>query len=313
LGLPSIGIDSNPVAAAIAAAKLEAPSAGAVVRAGQEILSAAKEPEAVPSGEFWRWCYHPDTLRDVCLIREALLEDCGSGRRRALRALMLGCLHGPLTKVTPSHLSNQMPRTYASKPAYAVKFWRAREMKPEKVDVLAVVKQRAERYFTSVPERTRGYIACGDSRTLPIRTGDKKVSWVVTSPPYYGMRTYVPDQWLRYWFLGGPPEVSYSNQDQLGHGSPEAFTDQLGKVWGNVARACADGARMVIRFGGIRDRREDPRDLLRDSIRKADCGWRLRTARSAGVATAGRRQASQFQADLLEPIEESDFYARLDG
>jgi hypothetical protein len=226
---------------------------------------------------------------------------------------MLGCLHGPLTKGTPSHLSNQMPRTYASKPAYAVKFWQAREMKPKKVDVLAVVKKRADRYFSSVPERTRGYIACGDSRSFPIRTGGKKVSWVVTSPPYYGMRTYVPDQWLRYWFLGGPAEVSYSNQDQLGHGSPEAFTDQLAKVWCNVARACVDGARMVIRFGGIRDRREDPWVLLRDSIRKADCGWRLRTARSAGVATAGRRQASQFQASLLDPIEEYDFYARLEG
>jgi hypothetical protein len=70
---------------------------------------------------------------------------------------------------------------------------------------------------------------------------------------------------------------------------------------------------MVIRFGGIRDRRADPRELLRSSIQKADCGWRLRTARSAGVATAGRRQANQFQAGLLDPIEEYDFYARLDG
>jgi hypothetical protein len=301
------------VAAAIAAAKLVAASAVAVVRVCQEILSAEKTPADMPAGEFWQWCYHPDTLHDLCLIREALLRDYRSARRRALRALMLGCLHGPLTKRVPSHLSNQMPRTYASKPAYAVKFWRASEMKPKKVDVLAVVKQRAERYFSSVPEKTEGYIACADSRTVPIRTGGQKVSWVVTSPPYYGMRTYVPDQWLRYWFLGGPADVSYSNDDQLGHGSPAAFTDQLGKVWGNVAQACAKGARMVIRFGGIRDRREDPRDLLRDSIRKADCGWLLRTARSAGVATAGRRQASQFQAGLSEPIEEYDFYARLDA
>ena len=105
--------------------------------------------------------------------------------------------------------------------------------------------------------------------------------------------------------------MSYSNQDQLGHGSPDAFTDQLGKVWANVACACADGARMVIRFGGIRDRRQNPRELLRTSFQKSDCGWRLRTARSAGVATAGRRQASQFHAGLLDPIEEYDFYARL--
>jgi hypothetical protein len=43
------------------------------------------------------------------------------------------------------------------------------------------------------------------------------VSRIVTSPPYYGMRTYLPDQWIRNWFLGGPPEVDYSIKGQLPH------------------------------------------------------------------------------------------------
>lgn len=121
LGLPSIGIDSNPVAAAIAEAKMVGPSAREVLRACREILSSRARPREVPSGEFWRRCYHPRTLRELCVIREALLEDCRSASRKALRALMLGALHGPLMKGKASYLSNQMPRTYAAKPAYAVK------------------------------------------------------------------------------------------------------------------------------------------------------------------------------------------------
>jgi hypothetical protein len=38
------------------------------------------------------------------------------------------------------------------------------------------------------------------------------------SPPYYGRRTYIPDQWLRNWFLGGSSNVEYSNDLQLAHG-----------------------------------------------------------------------------------------------
>lgn len=39
------------------------------------------------------------------------------------------------------------------------------------------------------------------------------------SPPYYGMRTYLPDQWLRLWFLGGPDYVEH----QLKHSGAVSF------------------------------------------------------------------------------------------
>lgn len=76
-----------------------------------------------------------------------------------------------------------------------------------------------------------------------------KGSWIVTSPPYYGMRTYIPDQWLRMWFLGGEPTVCYSSEKQITHGSPDEFAEQLRTVWRNVGTAAADDAKMVIRFG----------------------------------------------------------------
>jgi hypothetical protein len=134
---------------------------------------------------------------------------------------------------------------------------------------------------------------------------------VITSPPYYGMRTYRPDQWLRNWLLGGLPSVDYGMDGQLSHTSPAAFEAELHQVWLNVAGSSKRGAHLVCRFGGIRDRRAEPLTLVKNSL--AATPWRLTTVRSAGDARRGRRQASQFRAGAMEiPHEEHDLYAVLE-
>jgi hypothetical protein len=314
LALPSVGIDSNPVAAAIAEAKLVAATPERIVHVCKEILETTQQPR-VPKGSFWQMCYHPGTLRQLCTLRSGLRSSGRSPARSALRALILGRLHGPRPKYAPpSYLSNQMPRTYAAKPRYAVRFWRKHEMKPPEVDLLDLVRRKAAIYFGTLPPKVRGTVVCGDSTSTRLTSMvEHPANWVITSPPYYGMRTYLPDQWLRYWFLGGPSRVSYRSKAQLEHTSPEVFSQQLSEVWKNVAKACADGARLVVRFGGIRDRNQSPRDILWESFRLADSGWRITNVWSAGLATRGKRQAEQFQEDLRKPVAEFDVWARLDG
>ena len=109
----------------------------------------------------------------------------------ALRALVLGILHGPLRRGLPTYLSNQMPRTYATKPASAVKFWAARRMEPPFVDVLDAVRRRARFTLAEPPPPTPGWVWHGDSRELRPRPGTGPIRWIVTSPPYLGMRTYL--------------------------------------------------------------------------------------------------------------------------
>jgi hypothetical protein len=125
------------------------------------------------------------------------------------------------------------------------------------------------------------------------------------------MRTYIPDQWLRYWFLGGPPEVSYSYEDQLRHTSPVVFVEQLSAVWRNVGRACMPGGRLVIRFGGINDRKAEPQALLKDSL--ASAGWQVVTSRPAGSASSGKRQSKQFAREEKKALAEYDTYATWKG
>ena len=68
-------------------------------------------------------------------------------------------------------------------------------MKPPEVSVLDVVRRRAEFTLMAVPQSTQGYVRLGDAVTDVSQFG-RRFHWVITSPPYYGMRTYGPDQWL---------------------------------------------------------------------------------------------------------------------
>lgn len=308
VGLRSLGVDSSPVAAAITASKLVAASVDDILDEARSILL-ERTARHVPDSEFWQWAFHPTVLNALCRFREAFLEDCTTDARIALRGIVLGALHGPKQKTFPSYFSNQCPRTYAPKPTYATRFWQGRGLVPETIDVLAVIERRAKRYYRTSSNIT-GAVRLADSReaeALQPETPTTRFDWVITSPPYYGMRTYIPDQWLRNWFVGGPDAVDYTSRDQVVHTSPEDFARDLRQVWRNAENVCAEDAKMVIRFGGITDRRTNPLDLIKNSL--SDSGWRITTIRDAGAATRGKRQADAFLRKKSTPMNEFDVWA----
>ncbi len=309
VGLSSLGVDSSPVAAAISASKLVKTTSDEILAEARRMLTDQDSRQQLPEGEFWEWAYYPTVLDALCRFRSAFMEDCSSASRTALRGIILGALHGPKQKTFQGYFSNQCPRTYAPKPAYAVRFWRERELVPQPMDFLAVIQRRAKRYYSALPD-TVGHARLADSRfpnALLMEAQEARFDWVITSPPYYGMRTYIPDQWLRSWFLGGPDTVDYNNRHQVVHASPKDFADDLRKVWRNAASVCSDKAKMIIRFGGITDRKANPLDLIKHSI--SDSGWRITTLRQAGSATDGKRQANTFLRKKTQPITEYDVWA----
>ena len=313
LGLSFVGVDSSPVASAIAAAKLVSVAAEDVVATAEGILQ-GPESSQLPVGEFWDLCYAPVTLRDICRLRDALAGENLDPVRLMLRAIVLGILHGPLTKDLPAYLSNQMPRTYATKPTSAVRYWRRKDqVKPPDVDVLELLRRRCQYSLKDMPAPGAGQVYCADSRSWDLEQAVRKpFRWVVTSPPYVGMRTYVADQWLRNWFVGGPPCVEYSSSGQLSH-AVGSFPAELAAVWTAVGRHCEPGARMVVRFGGIPSVQSDPRSVLKKSLELSESPWRTLTIKTAGSASVGRRQADQF-SEAPSPAEaEFDLHAVLGG
>ncbi len=110
-------------------------------------------------------------------------------------------------------------------------------MRPPNVDVKQLLLNRANRYdgHTIEGDDFRSRAIQGDSRVATTYGGFRgKIDWVISSPPYYGMRTYGPDQWLRIWFLGGPSRPQYTGDVQISHASKNAFVQDLASVWTRI-------------------------------------------------------------------------------
>ena len=309
-GFSAWGIDSSPVAVAIAKAKLASCDIETPLELAAQLM-ADVDPSALPDTPFFRSAYHKSTLRDICALREGLLElEDDTDASSILRAAALGCLHGPLSKKVENagYFSNQMPRTYASKPDYAVRFWKERGLKAPKIDALGVLRRKIER-LAGLDQSSPcpiSQVLHGDAQSEALFQSISSVpSIVITSPPYYGMRTYVQDQWLRNWFLGGPDSIDYSAGPQLDHGGQKAFAASLGKVWKNIANSAAssESLHMHVRFGIIPSALVDAKKLFRDSLDESGVDWRLVSTRSAKSADVGKRQADQMKTDSAAAVE----------
>ena len=314
LGLRTIGVDASRVAQAATQAKLVAPTPEEIVSTAKAILRRRGGAVDTPEGRFWSLAYNSDVLRELCLLRDALLRDSiASNVAAALRGIILGALHGPVGRTKHSYFSNHCPRTYGPKPAYAVRFWAKRGLMPPRVEVLDVISERAERYYGTSAPKVIGAAIEGDSRKRS--TLDEahdvigKFDLIVTSPPYYGLQTYLPDQWIRNWFLGGPATVDYTSEGQLSHSGRDKFVADLRDVWENVGAHCRPGAALVIRFGSIRNRHiVDPARLISESLEAT--AWVTTNVSHANNAARGRRQADTFNRKRSAPCDEVDIWAR---
>jgi len=307
LGLNVVGVDTSPVACAASRALLATSSVDEVVGLCHSLIREF-HCDGVLRGGFWSWAYHEETLAELGKLRRALLEPGLPEDASALLTLMvLARLHGPLRKQRPTYYSNQMPRTYAPKPAYAVRWWRRRGQRPPRVSVSGLLERVARAYLGAMPPKVEGCVLMQDAREVDYRACGGPFACIVTSPPYPGMRTYVQDQWLRRWFLGGPPGPDYRYAGQLGGaGTRTGYAAELRKVWLRCAEAAKPGARLVVRFGKTGTGSADPRRLLDESLEGTP--WRL--VRTTPAPLRGRRQAVQF-GTAGGAVREWDFVAVL--
>ncbi|WP_406698652.1 DNA methyltransferase [Singulisphaera sp. Ch08] len=312
LGLRSYGLDISPIAAAIAQAKLASAKWENVVALAEKLV--ARTPKNVPESPFFGQAFSKKTLLQICSLREGLrVEKEVTAESAILRAAALGCLHGPLPTGdgTPSYFSSQMPRTFATKPDYSVRYWRDRDMSPPNVSVVGVLTKKLKRITDLNAESPSHFrnVKCLDARKATSFGRIRGPIVTITSPPYYGMRTYVQDQWLRMWFLGGEDEVDYENQNQLCHSGHERFIKDLAKVWANIGKRAQDEAHLYVRFGSIPSVKSDAKKLLNASLEEAGY-WKVVSVRNAQTSHSGKRQADYMGRDS-DPAIEFDFHAVL--
>lgn len=95
-------------------------------------------------------------------------------------------------------------------------------------------------------------------KTLP-----RPIRCVITSPPYFDVTSFEEDQWLRLWFLGGPP---YPTKGRVSHDDrhrvQEKYWSFIADMWRSIGKVTDSKADVVIRLGS---RRISP-DRLREKL-----------------------------------------------
>lgn len=79
-------------------------------------------------------------------------------------------------------------------------------------------------------------------------------------------------------------------------------------MWKNVAAIAASDAQLIVRFGGIADRKADPLSIVKSSIKES--GWKIATVKPAGTAASGKRQALHFARTSSAAKDEYDVWSR---
>lgn len=165
-GRRGIGMEINPVGWVYSQAKLRPARKESVVERLVEIekLSCRYRSAAANAPAFFRSCYQQNALQFLIAARKHL-----DGRSRkadcTAMAFLLVNLHGKRDDL----LSNQMRQTKSMSPAYAIRWWRDRSMRPPEVDPLEFLFKRMEwRYAKGIPELVDSRVYLGDSvKILP--------------------------------------------------------------------------------------------------------------------------------------------------
>ncbi len=205
LGRRVIGNDINPLSRVLVEPRLSPPSAIQVKKRIDEIdLTRANELR-----EDLMVFYHPDTLVEICALREYLLE----------RANYLDDTDKWIQMVALNRLTGHSPgffSVYTLPPNQAVsvesqkKINETRRQTPPRRNVKEIILKKTRTLLADLDPAMRDKLGrirasakftCEDSEaTLEIESSS--VDLAITSPPFLDIVNYAADNWLRCWFIG---------------------------------------------------------------------------------------------------------------
>ncbi len=188
--------DVNPLSEILARPRICPPEIHDVITRLQQIPKAAPSPDIDLS-----MFYHPDTLQQICALRDALTD---SHIDRWIRMTATSRLTGHSSGFFSVYT---LPPNQAVSQESQCKINAKRGQVPEYRDVHKLIIRKSQQLLRDVSLECRSNIAgieasarwlCSDARSLPIE--DASVQLTVTSPPFLDVVQYAQDNWLRCWF-----------------------------------------------------------------------------------------------------------------
>jgi site-specific DNA-methyltransferase (adenine-specific) len=306
-----VGIDANPLAHVLTAAKLDSPSKLeaetrlahlrvdwvdqradwlAIARAGSSALfEGSNRLETLPAPV--AAAFETDALAQVLYLQRRLAP--ADRIDRFLIAALMGILHGR----SSGYISDLMPNGFSLSPAYATRAMtqtatgahaRRRPRRPSN-DPMTLLERKLRRLYRDGLPRTRGMAYLGDAvasvpearRQLRARGLGDRFRLVMSSPPYLRTLRYGSANWLRLWFLGADPLAV--DEATAGPGTPECFGASIEQLLGDLRPGLTDDAVVVLVVGDVSTERGKRRDM---QIELAQAAWEL-GAEGLGYRLAG--------------------------
>lgn len=208
-GRRAVGNDLNPLGYVLTSAKAAPPTWTQLLDYVDSLERAYKRGRAVEPDvhDDIRMLFHPQTLMQLCFVRQTLLTTGMAGWTPA-QFMVAGCIAGILHGATrqdgsSAYLSISMPNTFSMSPAYVKKFIREKSLKAPEQDVFARLREKIARQYLDALDGDDGATHNDDAvKLLGCRRLTSKVDLLVTSPPYLRVVNYGTANWIRLWWLG---------------------------------------------------------------------------------------------------------------
>ncbi|CAA9542844.1 MAG: DNA modification methylase [uncultured Sphingosinicella sp.] len=238
MGRRPIGSDINPLSVLLTRPRLRAPALGDVA-AALERVPWERRPDV---REDLLAFYHPETLREVTVLRDWLLDEAPLSRGDPdpaadwVRMVALNRLTGH----SPGFFS-----VYTLPPNQAVSVEAQRKINVRRAQVptrrnvaeLILKKSKALLADGAPTHSSKAILATAPAHRSP-SVPDAAAALVITSPPFLDVVQYDDDNWLRCWFAG------------IDLGAVEIAMHKGEAAWGRMVRDVLEEQARIVRPGG---------------------------------------------------------------
>ena len=253
LGRAAIGCDINPLSTVLVEPRLQPPLLEAVRQRLSDVDWTANEefPEELLT------FYHPDTLREICVLKAYLFRRSKAGPLDAVDTWIRMVAVNRLTGHSPGFFSvYTLPPNQAVSVTAQQKINADRNQTPPRRSVPALIVAKSRSLLGDCDEPTKVLLnsIVGRHRLLTepaAMTPDieaSTVDLVVTSPPFLDVVNYAGDNWLRCWFCGiNPADVKLTILKKI-----EDWRDAMTSVFSELNRVLVSGGHVAFEVGEVR-------------------------------------------------------------
>ncbi|MFM2220477.1 MAG: hypothetical protein RLZZ553_225 [Verrucomicrobiota bacterium] len=263
LGRVPIGCDINPLSAVLCLPRMKLIDASEVEKRLLEIdLGHADDVR-----EDLLVFYHPDTLRELCSLREYFIQRAKQGMLDDTDAWIRMVATNRLTGHSPGFFSvYTLPPNQAVSIASQIRINEKRQQVPTRRDIRRIIIKKSNSLLKDLSGDEKKNLqriskkatcitaSCAETPDIP----SDSVSLVVTSPPFLDIVQYDQDNWLRCWFNG----IDSRSVPIWQLRTEDAWQQAMSQVFRELQRILVKGGVVAFEVGEVRKGRVLLEDLV---------------------------------------------------